>query len=221
MFTSSADVFRTRQAVRDLLEVVRTHRSAVSRLGATGTDRSELVSITASGCLIPDAGTRAYSTLMLAAAMPEEDFNGFIAATAILLADRLQDGGGRDNLYWNYEAFRDHFRLADPPVRAALMNGFRLGHRLGRVHLPEVPPPDICLTRGVDDVLLLLRASGESALADTVEADPSATAAGQAWSDASAGKLSHAARAGFRFLYERPESLVPAEPDEAQLISWD
>jgi len=36
MFTSSAEVFRTRQAVRDLIEVVRTHRAAMDRLAKSG-----------------------------------------------------------------------------------------------------------------------------------------------------------------------------------------
>ncbi|PWK55537.1 hypothetical protein C8D95_107203, partial [Silicimonas algicola] len=36
----------------------------------------------------------------------------FIAATAILLTDRISEGGGTDDLYWNWEAFRDQGSLA-------------------------------------------------------------------------------------------------------------
>ena len=48
-------------------------------------------------------------SLTTAAAMPDEDFSRFVVATAILLLDRIQDGGGTDDLYWNFEAFREHF----------------------------------------------------------------------------------------------------------------
>lgn len=220
MFTSSADVFRTRQAVHDLLQVVRTHRNAVERLGATGTDRSEIVAITTSGCQIMDAGTRAYSTILLAAAMPDEDFNAFIAATAILLADRLQDGAGEDDLYWNYDAFRDHYRLADAPVRAALMNGFRFGQTVGRVNLPEAPASEVCLTRPQADVVKLLRAEGNNTLTEAVLSDLSAKAAGALWVSAAKDPLSMPAKAGLRYLYERPDSMAPDQPEDVPLIPW-
>ncbi len=220
MFTSSADVFRTRQAVHDLLEVVHTHRNAVDRLGATGTDRTEIVSITRSGCRIMDTGTRAYSTISLAAAMPDEDFNSFIAATAILLADRLQDGAGEDDLYWNYDAFKDHYRLADAPIRAALMNGFRFGQTTGRVKLPEAPPLEACLTRQRADAVQLLRAEGNDLLLETILSDVSAKTAGAFWTSAARRPLSMPGKAGIRYLYERPLSMAPDRPEEVALIPW-
>ena len=221
MFTSSADVFRTRQAVRDLLEVVHTHRDAVHRLGVTGTERTEIVSITRAGGLIADAETRVYSSILLAAALPDEDFNSFIAATAILLADRLQGGAGLDDLYWNYDAFRDHYRLADAPVRAALMNGFRTALQHGRLNLPDVPEPEVCLTRLESDVLQLLRAERRNDLADLVVSGADAESAGHAWREIGMDKLSLAELAGYRFLYERPASMAPEDPENARLITWE
>ncbi len=220
MFTSTADVFRTRQAVRDLLEVVHTHRNAVDRLGATGTDRSEILEITKSGCLIADTGSRAFSSILLAAAMPDEDFNSFIVATVILLADRLQGGAGQDDLYWNYDAFKDHYSLADPPIRAAVMNGFRLGHQLDFVKLPETPSPESCLTRQKSDVLQILGANGDKLLMEMVQREASAKTAGAGWTSAVNRPLSLSAKVAYRYLYERPLSIVPDRSGEVPLIPW-
>lgn len=220
MFTSSADVFRTRQAVRDLLEVVHRHRSAVYRLGETGAERAEIVSITEGGCQIVDADTRAYSSLLLAAAMPDDDFDSFVAATAILLADRIQGGAGEDDLYWNYDAFRDHYRLADSPVRAALMNAFRHGQIQGYVKLPDTPQPEACLTRQRADVLQILSAEGNGLLCETIQSDSSAATAGALWTAAAKRPLSLAVKIGFRYLYERPVSLAPDRPNDVPLIPW-
>ncbi len=203
-----------------LLEVVHTHRSALSRLGDTGADRAEIVSIAEAGCTIPDSGTRAYSAILHAAAMPDDDFSCFIAATAILLADRLQGGAGDDDLYWNYDAFKDHYKLADAPVRAALMNGFRQGQKQGCVRLPEAPPPEACLTRQRPDVLQLLAAEGNEILVETIQSDSSAATAGALWTAAAKRPLSLPAKAGFRYLYERSVSLAPDQPQDAALIPW-
>ena len=54
------------------------------------TDDTSGPAVIAVGCLAERYGTE------LAAALPDEDFNAFIAATAILLADRLQGGGGEE-----------------------------------------------------------------------------------------------------------------------------
>ncbi len=220
MFTSSADVFRTRQAVCDLLRVVHSHRSAVDRLGATGTDRSDIISILNAGCRIDDFGTRAFSSLLFAAAMPEEDFGAFIAATSILLADRLQGGQGDDDLYWNYEAFSEHYRLADAPVRAALMNGFRLGYELDRIKLPDLPPPETCLTMQKENVLQMLSAEGEELLVEAIQREASAKTAGAAWTAAVNRPLTTASKVGYRYLYERPASIAPHLSGDVELIPW-
>lgn len=220
MFTSFAGVFRTRQAVRDLQEVVHTHRDAVSRLGATGTDQREIVSIARSGGIISDTGTRAYSTILLAAALPDEDYSTFVAATAILLADRLQDGAGEEDLYWNFDAFRDHYTLAGPPVRAALLNGFRLAHEQDRLALPHSPDPDACLTRKRADVLMMLRAGEVNELADMIENDVAPAVAGRAWLETGRNRLTVPEQAGFRYLYERPTSMAPMPEKDAPLLGW-
>ncbi len=220
MFTSSADVFRTRQSVSDLLEVVHQHRDAVNRLGATGSDRSEIAGIALNGCVIPSSQSRAYSAILHAAAMPDEDFNGFVVATAMLIADRLQHGGSEDDLYWNYDAFQDHYRLADPPARAALMNGFRTGHQQGLIHLPKVPDPDVCLTRMERDVVEILAADKADPLLEAVRSNVSAKVAGQLWRHAAARSVTWTLRAGFRYLYERPLSMTPEDPENAKLIPW-
>ncbi len=220
MFTSSADVFRTRQAVHDLLEVVHLHRDAVKRIGASGADNAAIEAIIQNGARIPGDKPRSYSSILLAAAMPDEDFNGFIAATAILLADRLQNAGGQDDLYWNYEAFRDHYCLADAPARAAIMNGFRAAHQSGRCKLPDAPDEKACLTRRKDDVLLLLKGEGLADLERAIEADVMPDVAGRLWTGAVSQALSLPELAGYRYLYERQQSMAPVNPDRVDLIPW-
>lgn len=221
MFTSSAEVFRTRQAVRDLVEAVGVHREAVLRLGSTGAERDVIAHITASGCRIDTEDHRdVYSSILLAAAMPDDDFASFIGATALLLADRLQNAGGADDLYWNWDAFREHYRLADPPVRAALMNGFRLAADIGRVSLAHPPEDADCLTFQHGDVIATLQSVGLGDLCTAVRTDATPEAGGRLWHQARAGTLSWHALAGFRYLYERPGSMAPSNPETAPLIPW-
>lgn len=220
MFTSSAEVFRTRQAVYDLLEVVRLHRDAVVRIGASTADSATIEAIMTNGGRITQAMSRSYSSILLAAALPDEDFNAFVGATALLLADRLQLGFGEDDLFWNYEAFRDHYRLADAPMRAALMNAFRLAHERGFCTLQTAPEDEVCLTRPRSDVLQMLEAAQLGALYDAIRSDASADLAGALWAKVGRQSLSYAERAGFRFLYERPVTLTPDDPYNAPLIHW-
>ncbi|MEM6384690.1 MAG: hypothetical protein AAF718_00500 [Pseudomonadota bacterium] len=220
MFTSPADVFRTRQAVADLLDVVHLHRSAVSRIGATNAEVASIDLIVENGGIIPDEKSRFYSSILLAAAMPDEDFNSFVVATSILLTDRLQDGGGEENLYWNYEAFSDHYLLADAPVRAALMNAFRIAYRTGTCSLPEEPSAHTCLTRSKQDALVILGSERAEDLIAAVESNPSEADAGAMWNALAPKQVTLAARVGFRYLYERPSSLAPEHPDQAALIPW-
>lgn len=221
MYTSIAEVFRTRQAVGDLTETVRSHQDAILRLGTTGAEKEAIRTIVDAGCKItlPDQ-IRAYSQLLLSAAMPEEDFPAFIAATAILLIDRLTDGGGTDDLFWNWDAFRDHYRLADPPVRASLMNGFRMAQDLGRVTLRDGPQDLDCQTRRLEDVLAILEGSGLDELAFDIRREVSAEDAGLRWSNSNPAELSWQALSGFRYLYERPSSMAPADDHGAPLIPW-
>ena len=222
MFTSTADVFRTRQALRDLLAAVHLYREAIIRPGLTGAEKDAIEKILNRGCRIVAADDlRAYSEIRLAAAMPDEDFGAFIGATALLLADRLQQGCGGDNLYWNWDAFRDHYMLADPPVRAAIMNGFRLGDMLGAVSVASPPDEAACLTLTRGDVVASLSAAGSPDFAQAIRRGIAAEEAGDMW----AGLANREAApwhvmAGFRYLYERAESLAPPRGKDVPLIPW-
>ncbi|MEO1537879.1 MAG: hypothetical protein AAFR73_09120 [Pseudomonadota bacterium] len=220
MFTSTADVFRTRQAVADLLEIVRLHRDAVNRIGASNADMASIKSIVLNDGVIPDDGSRSYSSILLAAAMPDEDFAAFVASTGILLADRLQSAGGEDDLFWNFEAFHDHYLLADVPQRAALMNGFRLLHTSGRVRLLQPPEDRFCLSRSELDVLQVLEGEKAIHLTDLLVAAPSPEEAGQRWEAIAGKRKSFADQIAFRYLYERPESIKPVSASGAPIISW-
>lgn len=221
MFTSTADVFRTRQALRDLLDVVHQNREAIYRPGLTGAERDAIEKILNRNCrIVATDDARAYSKIRLAAAMPDEDFTGFIVATALLLADRLQRGCGGDNLFWNWDAFRDHYMLADPPARAALMNGYRLGDVLGLVSIGEAPSAQACFTLGRGDVLSSLQLAGSTDLARAIERGITAGEAGEIWARSAKGKLDWHELAAFRYLYERSESISPPHPEETPLIPW-
>ena len=220
MFKSTADVFRTRQALRDLTEAVRSNSPAIARLGTTDTERAAIDRIVASGGHIGHGDDRVYSQLLLSAAMPDDDFNGFAVATAILLMDRLQDGTGGDDLFWNWDAFREHYRLADPTMRAALMNGFRMAEASGKVNLESSPDRTDCLTRSPGEVMSLLTAAEQHRLADAIAENVSASDAGRMWREAVSGELSWPVIAAFRYLYERPASMAPADPTQVALIPW-
>lgn len=220
MFDSSAEVFRTRQAIRDLVDVARVHRKAVTRLGDTKTGEAALIRIvSANGCVTP-ADYQIYRQIMLAAALPDDDFPCFVTATSLLLANRLQDSYGTDDLYWNWDAFRDHYRLADPPVRAALMNGYRTLSDTGRVSLDQTPEAEDCLSRAVEDVVNLLDGGDEFELSRSIKDDVSPSDAGRLWQVAAGKDLSWQTLMGFRYLYERPLSLAPLKPKDVDLIPW-
>ena len=72
--------------------------------------------------------------------------------TALILADVLQTGNGRgvETLYGPALGLA---RKMDPPVRAALMQGFRMAHDLGYMRLDPLPRAADLLTRQRDDVL--------------------------------------------------------------------
>lgn len=220
MFISSAEVFRTRQAVRDLIDVVRTHRDAMTRLGESRADGQMLAQIVDANGRMTQDHEKVYHQILLAAALPDDDFPGFVTATSLLLANRLQDSYGTDDLYWNWDAFREHYRLADPPVRAALMNGFRAMSETGRVKLFNAPDAEECLSRATIDVVDLLNHSDEFELAHSIQGEISPDDAGRLWQVAAKKELSWQALMGFRYLYERPASIAPREPEQVELIPW-
>ena len=221
MFTSIADVFRTRQTLWDLSQAIRINKDAVLSLGTTGAEKEAITRIVDANCKIdPKGDDRAYSQLLLSAAMPEEDYPAFITATLILLTDRLRSGGGSDDLYWNWEAFQDHFRLADPPVRAALMNGFRLAVTLEKINLgPDLKASD-CLTRTREDVLSMLEGEGTEGLVEAIQNEAPRHEAGALWARSATESMTWQSLSGFRYLYERPASMAPEHPEAAPMIGW-
>ena len=221
MFTSSAEVFRRRQVTSDLISVVRAHRAALDRLGSTPSERDAIAEIVAQDCVLTTpAEDRLASQLLLAAALPDDDFPAFICATSILVVNRLSQGRGQDDLYWNWDVFRMHYRLADPPVRAALMNGFRAMDIAGLVTLDHRPSKDECLTLPEADVLAALASSDPLKLAPAITAKIHETEAGHLWREAARKPLDVPTQAGFRYLYERPMSMEPELPEAVQLIPW-
>ena len=220
MFTSAAGVFRTRQAVADLTACIDMgNRSAFGRivLQGGGLNRLSTVLDERGGRFDFPRDTRIYGEVMLAAALPDDDFPAFTSATALLLLDRILGGDGEDNLFWNWDAFADHYRLADPPVRAALMNGFRVGAERGVVSLGTPVDPDDCLTDGREAVL---RALGVYPVADALLGDTDAEEAGRLWALHSRNRLSDPEQRAFRYLYERPQSMSPPFPETVPLIPW-
>lgn len=220
MFTSSADVFRTRQAIRDLIDVVRVHRNAMARLGDTKADEFALTKIAEDHGRFTKSDDGVYQHVLLAAAMPDDDFPTFITATAFLVTNRLQDSYGADDLYWNWDAFRDHYRLADPPVRAALMNGFRTLSYTGRIRMDEEIDAEDCLSRATTDVVDLLNHGDEFELLHSMQGNVSPGDAGRLWQAAAQKAPSWQALVGFRYLYERPVSMDPPDPKDTDLIPW-
>lgn len=177
--------FRTLQAIFDLRSVARLSGQATRERIAAGTDsRSAAEDLTilieAEGCRITRPQTqRLHQALVLAAALPNDDFDAFQIATAVLIADRLQRGLGKDDLFWHWDAFRDHYRIAPPHVRAALMNGFQRMEAEELVSLEEPPEPA--------DLVTEKRAAVEAALApeagESVRAIEAAVAGGETGPD--------------------------------------
>ncbi len=95
--------------------------------------------------------------LMLAATHPEADELSFEAATALLLADRIAKGSGQDDLFWHWDAFALHYRAADAPIRAALMQGFALSMEMGALDCDLGPTLDDLTTYDAAQIIGHLR----------------------------------------------------------------
>lgn len=220
MFTSSANVFRIRQVVHDLVVAVGMHRNALLRLGVTGADKESITQITADGKIDAEAHRNTISSLLLAAAMPDEDFAAFVGATLMLLSDKLQGGDGEDDLATNWSAFRHHYTLCDPPVRAALMNGFRLADALQLITLKQPPEDGECFTFQRGDVIATVQSVGLHDLGTAIQNDISPAEAGAMWQHTSEDQKNWQLLMGYRLLFERAASLHPPAPEEAPLIPW-
>ncbi|NNE89480.1 MAG: hypothetical protein HKN27_15535 [Silicimonas sp.] len=208
-----------RQVLGDLKSVVLSGQDAILRFSQRAHVESYARLMSNGGRFRLPEDKDFYSDVLLAAAMPDDDFPAFTTATSILLIDLLQDGDGTDRLYWNWDAFDEQYRLADPHIRAAIMNAFRMGFEAGSVR-PKIPPSSAdCLTIGEDILKRRLRAAGLNDLLLAVDVDISAEDAGAFW-EAEAPAKNPDQLAAFRYLYERPRSLAPANPQMAPLIPW-
>lgn len=110
--------FRQAQAVHDLLHVVRG--AGPADLGPPGAV-ADLLDQRA-GRFETDNDLELYIRVAERAADPSSP--SFLAATALLLADRLQNGLGADALDAHPERYADRFRAAPPAGRAAIVHGF-------------------------------------------------------------------------------------------------
>jgi hypothetical protein len=179
MLMSVAVGFRPLQAIHDLVALARRMPEATLLRLAAGTPASVMSPAEAREALVTlvhrdacrfSAGRTAplHETLLLAASLPDDDFDAFVTATAILLADRLQEGPGPDDLAWHWDAFADHYALADPPQRAALLQGFH-----AMVETGQLPPDlvDVPAVSGVDRDLVLsdLREIAQAATEEELE----------------------------------------------------
>jgi hypothetical protein len=133
------------QAVSDLRRIAATaplshFETMVARIPGMPPAQG-LAGLAAAGGRLDSDSLAYHPALVLAATLPGEDMTGFVAATALLLADRLQDGAGQDDLYWHYDAHAQTYRALPPDVRSAILVGFALLHDMGRVTLHAPPAP--------------------------------------------------------------------------------
>jgi hypothetical protein len=137
--------------------------------------RAILALVHEDGCRLSPGGTLPlHESLLLAATMPDDDFEAFVLATMILLADRLQGGAGTDDLFWHWDAFAEHYLTAAPPQRAAIILGFH-----GLVGAGLLPAADIQLrpVSGVDiarvraDLRAIAHGAGDDVLRAIAGAD--------------------------------------------------
>ncbi|MEL6516895.1 MAG: hypothetical protein AAFQ39_04205 [Pseudomonadota bacterium] len=220
--------FRTQQAVADLQALARAASSeTVTALanaspvpGAKGV-LSALIS--QAGCRFngPDA-MALHPALTLAATLPDDDFDGFLLATAILIADRLQRGGGRDDLFWHWDAFRARYRAAPDRRRAAIFRGFEQLDAVGLVALFDKPEPRELARIRPDAVVAQLTDCSDpdaglvlAALQDWRAVEDAAAL----WDRRGGGLVAARAQAmlaGFRHLYETQAQFAP-QADAARL----
>jgi hypothetical protein len=177
--------FRPLQASQDLAHLARlAPRSALQRVAAGvptadmapgAAQRAIFALVHEDGCrLSPGTTLPLHETLLLAATLPDEDFEAFVLATMILLADRLQGGAGPDDLFWHWDAFAEHYLTAAPVQRAALILGFHGLAEAGLlssadIHLRPVTGVDVAPVRA--DLRAIAEGAGEDVLSAIALAD--------------------------------------------------
>ncbi|MEL6642596.1 MAG: hypothetical protein AAFQ79_01565 [Pseudomonadota bacterium] len=227
--------FRTAQALADLQAAARAAPPDVVTALANGSPvagaEGVLTRLIAdSGCDLSGPGGQAlYPALKLAATLPENGLDSFLLATIILVANGLKNGGDGDDLFWHWDAFRSRYREAEPPVRAAIYQGFRRLDELGQIDLFDKPQPqELCryetgaviadLTRSTDpDASALLAALAE---------DGSVAAATEVWERRGSRLVAERADAmltGMRHVFESSASFAPAAKrgDAITVIPFD
>ena len=146
------------QVVSDLHSAAATGFSELSAYLSPGLKGSLRRLIFDQECkMTPDDVSTLHAERMMVASMPDQSHPAFMAATIVLLSDRLQNGAGQDDLFWNWDAFQERYREAPSSIRAALMNGFRCAHRLKLVKLDHVPSGKDLRTYDESDLHRLLK----------------------------------------------------------------
>ncbi|WP_149866477.1 hypothetical protein [Tropicimonas marinistellae] len=102
------------------------------------------------GRLETSADLALYDAIRMSACQPDTDRAAFSGATAILLADLLQDGLGRDDLADYWAALQPAYSALPPHDRAAILQGYLTAADLGRVRCPTLPhvQSQVALTSG-------------------------------------------------------------------------
>ncbi|WP_298968704.1 hypothetical protein [uncultured Roseobacter sp.] len=155
--------FQTLQVVSDLRSVAATGFGGLSeRLNAAHKPLLRKIIFDQKCVLSVSDAETLHADLLLVAALPDKGLDSFLTATALLLADRLQGGAGEDDLYWNWDAFQEHYRKGSSPIRAALMNGFRWAHTTRRVNLEKVPEGRDLQTYDGDDLTRIFKVIARS-----------------------------------------------------------
>lgn len=108
-----------------------------------------------------------FDALQFAATQPGTDRAAFAAATAILLANRLQNGLGQEDLGAYWESFRPAYFALPAHDRAAIVQGFLTGAEFGHVVIAPLDGHWAHLTSRAEDVgaaLLAVAAQHQSQL---------------------------------------------------------
>ena len=230
--TSIAVCYRSLQAIHDLrLLARRTTDRTLERLAAglggamAAHDLRALIEV--DGCrMSPEIAGVAHQALVLAATLPDDDFEAFRAATTILVADRLQIGGGTDDLFWHWDAFQAQYRTWDSVERAVLLHGFIRLQEEGLITLFDPPEAALICSESrtrIERGLTSLAGSGPLRFEPDLDAFPeslaslllrafnqpiAASAAANAWSRhalavaALPAPVADVLQRGFRHLYE-------------------
>lgn len=139
MSTSEAECFRTLQAQNDLRTIIASASGeTLSRIGSAIPGRRiardtapVVVADFADGAAL-DPGRRrdVLTALRRTAALPQDDFQAFLIAKMILLAEALRTSDDAEPADWHWHAFREHYRVAAAVERAAIVQAIR---RIGLV----------------------------------------------------------------------------------------